>query len=211
MNLGLVVLSITALGYFSNFLNWRYLNYRITHLLYYVGAFIHETSHAAFCVLTGAKIREFKVFSREPHVTHEKSKLLFVGEALISFAPIAGGLFFLYAMNAFVLGDFFIVPQFSGLGSLAASTLTLVGEINLATWQSWVMIFLFFNVGAMIGPSIQDLKNIWLVIIALFFINSDFLGNLALVAVSLIIINIILQLVVVAAVGILRALGRVVQ
>lgn len=208
MNLGLIVLSITALGCFSNFLNWRYLNYRATHLLYYVGAFVHETSHAILCVLTGAKIREFRVFSRQPHVTHERSRLLFVGEALISFAPIAGGLLFLSVVNAYVLGNFFVVPQFSGLGSLIVSILTLIGEINLSAWQSWVMIFLFFNVGAMIGPSVRDLKNIWLVIVVLLFINSAFLGNLALMAVSLVIINIILQIVVIAALGILRVIGR---
>jgi hypothetical protein len=188
-NLGLVIILITAGGYMSNELNWRYLNYAVTRALYYVGAFVHETSHAVLCVLTGAKIEEFKIFSNQPHVLHQKSKIPFLGELLISAAPIAGGLLFLFLINHYLLGNYFSVSQ--GF----TEPLTLLRQINLLQWQSWVMIFLFFNVGAMLGPSTQDLKNIWPLLIVLLFIHSSWLTSFGLVALSFILVNIIIQVI----------------
>ena len=94
MSLGIVIVLIAALGYLSNTLNWRYLNFSVIRLLYYIGALVHETSHAVLCILTGAKIEEFTVFSDQPQVVHRPSKIPFLGELLISAAPIAGGLLF---------------------------------------------------------------------------------------------------------------------
>jgi len=206
MNLGIIIILITASGYISNSLNWRYLDYKITRLLYYIGVFIHETSHAILCILTGAKIKEFVVFSTQPHVTHRKSAIPLIGELLISFAPIAGGLLFLFLVNHYFLGNYFIMPQFSGWQNLFTGTLKLLRQINISQWQSWVMILLFFNVGAMIGPSSHDLKNIWPIIIIFFFIRSSLLTNLGLMALSLIFINIALQAVFILAFGLLRAI-----
>jgi len=206
MNLGVIIILITASGYISNLLNWRYLDYKITRLLYYIGVFVHETSHAILCILTGAKIKEFVVFSTQPHVTHRKSIIPLIGELLISFAPMAGGLFFLFLVNRFFLGNYFMMPQFSGWQNLFTGTLGLLRQINISEWQSWVMILLFFNVGAMIGPSSHDLKNIWPIIIILFFVRSTFLANLGLIALSLIFINITMQIIFILAFGSLRAI-----
>lgn len=195
MNLGSIIILIAASGALSNWLNWRYLNYKITHILYYIGAFVHETSHAIFCILTGAKIKEFTFLSPQPHVIHQKSKLPLIGESLISFAPIVGGLLFLFLANHYLLGDYFVMPQFSGWQDIFTDALKLLRQINLLQWQSWVMIFLFFNVGAMLGPSTQDLKNIWLVLIILFFVPSAFFTNLGFMALSLILVNIALQII----------------
>ena len=41
LSLGLVIVLIVVLGYASNWLNWQFLNYRLTHALYYIGAFVH--------------------------------------------------------------------------------------------------------------------------------------------------------------------------
>jgi hypothetical protein len=196
VSLGVVVILITAFGYFSNFLNWRYLNYRIIRLLYYIGAIVHETSHAILCILTGAKIQEFTVFSDQPHVVHGKSKLPFLGELLISLAPIAGGLLFLFLVNHFCLKDYFVIPQFSiqeSWRNILLGPLKLLLQINLLHWQSWVMLFLSFNAGAMLGPSVRDLKNVWPALIVLLFIKSPFLASICLAALSLIFVNIILQ------------------
>ena len=83
-----------------------------------MGALVHETSHAVLCVLTGAKIREFTVFAEQPRVVHDRSRLPFVGELLISAAPIAGGLLFLFLINRYLLGNYFVPPQ-------------------VADWQDW--------------------------------------------------------------------------
>jgi hypothetical protein len=201
ISLGIVIVLIAVLGYVSNLLNWRYLNYGIVRLLYYLGAFVHETSHAALCILTGAKIEKFTVFSGQPQVVHQRSRLPFIGEVLISFAPIAGGLLFLFIVNRYLLGNYFALPQLSnwhGWQSIFAGSLKLLLQIDLFQWQSWVTILLFFNIGAMLGPSSQDLKNVWLALIVLFFVRFPLFVSVGLMAISLIVINIIFQVVVVA-------------
>jgi hypothetical protein len=207
MSLGIVIVLIAAFGYISNALNWRYLNYGVIRCLYYIGALVHETSHAVLCVLTGAKIEEFTVFSDQPRVVHRKSKLPFLGELLISAAPIAGGLLFLFLVNRYILGNYFMPPPVvhwnDWKGALAAP-LRLLLQINPLRWQSWVMILLLLNAGAMLGPSTQDLKNIWPMLILLFFINSPFLAGIGLVALSLIMANIVLQVVAIVLVSVVR-------
>ncbi len=205
MNFGVAIVAITALGCVSNWLNWRYLNYKITRLLYYLGAFIHETSHAVFCVLTGAKIVEYKVLSLQPRVVHTRSKLPFLGEPLISLAPIMGGLFFLYAVNRYFLAGYFSVPQFSGWQDIVAGIIRLFAQINLLQWQSWVMILLFFNLGAMIGSSPRDLRNIWPFIILSFFARLA-TANFALLVIALILTNIAIQTVLIIFLEILGSL-----
>ena len=195
MNVGIIIVLIAAAGYISNWLNWRFLNYKITRFLYYVGAFIHETSHAVLCVLTGAKIKEFVIFSSQPHVPHQRSKLPMVGELLISFAPIAGGLLFLFLVNRYCLGNYFIMPHISGWQDIMTGAVKLLRQVDLREWQSWVMLLLFLNVGSMLGPSPRDLKNIWPILIVLFFIPSAFFADLGFMALSVIFINIALQII----------------
>jgi hypothetical protein len=207
MSLGIVIVLITAVGYLSNTLNWRYLNFGVIRLLYYIGALVHETSHAVLCILTGAKIREFTVFTEQPRVVHERSKLPFVGEFLISAAPIAGGLLFLFLVNHYFLGNYFVPPQVAdwhNWKSVLAAPFEFLLQIDLLQWRSWVMILLLFNAGAMLGPSTQDLKNAWPMLILLFFINSPTLAGLGLAALGLILANIILQIVVMVLLWLVR-------
>lgn len=195
MNLGILIISIVALGYISNWINWRYLNYKIVHLLYYAGVFIHETSHAIFCVLTGAKIGKYNIFSRQPQVIHSKPRLRFIGQPLISLAPLIGGLFFLFLVNKYFLAGYFEIPPFFNWQDALIVPLKLLTQINLFAWQSWIMILLFLNVGAMIGPSPQDLKNMWPILIVFFFIKSSLLTNLSLLVIILILANIAIQII----------------
>jgi hypothetical protein len=145
MNLGLLIVAVSPLGCVSNWLNWRYLNYFIVRFFYCIGAIIHETSHAFFVILTGAKVTEFSVFSSQPHVTHTKSKLPLLGEALISLAPIIGGMLFLFLINKYLLDNFFIVPQFQFYTwqSLYIIPIKIVSQLNFFSWKSWVMILLY--------------------------------------------------------------------
>ncbi len=200
LSLGIVLVLITLFGAFSNYLNWRYLNNGIIRLLYYVGAFVHEMSHAVVCLLTGAKIKQIAIFCEQPQVVHQKSKIPFLGELLISAAPIAGGLLFLFLMNRYVLGNYFVLPAIANVNdwrSILMEPLAIVSQINLLQWQSWVMILLFFNVGAMIGPSLRDLRNVWPALIVLFFVQSSLLAGIGLMALGLIFVNIILQVLVI--------------
>ena len=194
MNLGLLIILISLLGTASNWLNWRFLNYKIVRLLYYLGAVIHETSHAIFCFLTGAEIIEINFFSKQPHVIHLKSKLPFVGEMLISLAPIIGGLFFIFLINRYYLTSSFIIPNLRNWDDIIAAPFKILAQINLLSWKSWIMILFFLNVGAMIGPSWQDLKNIWPIMIILLFFSYPLFDYLGLLAVVLILINILIQI-----------------
>ena len=191
MTIGITILLISILGYLSNWLNWSFLNYKINYWLYYFGAFIHESSHALFCLLTGGKIIEYKVLVRQPRVSYSNSKLPLIGNLLISIAPMFGGLLFLFFFNKYFLANYFIMPPFSNYQNFLPDFLKILKQINLTEWKDWVAIFLFLNIGAMIGSSWQDLKNVWLWIIILMFIPWPFFTHLGLLAIALILINII--------------------
>ncbi|HXK37514.1 MAG TPA: hypothetical protein VJ579_00385 [Candidatus Paceibacterota bacterium] len=195
MSLGTILILIVLAGYVSNWLNWRYLNYRLTHYLYYIGAFVHESSHALLCLLTFAKIEEFVVFSEQPHVAYHKSKIPFIGNMLISSAPVFGGLLFLFLLNHFVFGSFFtpVVPD-ADTRSILMAPLSLLLQLDVFHWQSYAMLLLLLNVGAMIGPSIQDMKNMWFLLILLFFVEIPEFMTFGLVALGLILANILLQI-----------------
>lgn len=195
MNFGVLIVLITIFGYVSNWLNWRYLSFPLIKALYYIGATVHELSHAIFCVLCGAKITEFSVFSRQPHVTYQKPKIPFLGNFLISLAPIIGGLAFLFLLNNYFLKDSFILPQIFDIKSLFSAPFYILAQINLLEWRSWIMLFLFFNIGAMIGPSFQDLKNIWPFLIICFFIKWPALLSLCFLVLGLILTNVLIQII----------------
>jgi hypothetical protein len=195
LTIGIVIIIISALGYFSNWLNWRFLNYKINHLLYYFGAFIHETSHAILALATGAKIHKYKVITEQPQVTYSNSKIPILGNLLISIAPILGGLTFLFFLNKYFLANQFMMPAFSNWKFFYVDFFKFLKQINLTGWKDWVVIFLFLNMGAMIGPSWQDLKNVWILILILVFIPSALINHLGMLAVAFILINIILQII----------------
>jgi len=181
------------------------LNYSVVRLLFYVGAFLHELSHVIFCRLTGATITGGNIFSRKPHVIHSKPAFPLIGQLLISLAPIIGGLLFLFLINKYYLVNYFEIPQFSDWQSVLIAPLNLLSQINLLGWQSWLMILLFLNIGAMIGPSLQDLKNIWPIMIILLFIKCSPLLSLSLLVIILILTNIIIQIILIL---VIRYLSR---
>lgn len=198
MNLGILIILITVLGYISNWLNGRYLNFRTTRWLYCVGAIIHELSHALLCILTGAKITGFQILTKQPHVSHTKSRLPLIGQPLISLAPIAGGLLSVYLINNRLLNNYFTIVAPDNINEVATIILSFLAQINLLHWQSWIMILFFINIGSMIGPSARDLKNIWPILIILLFVPWPTLGSLALVVISLILLNIAIQLIIIS-------------
>ena len=208
ITIGMVVIAISVFGYVSNWINWRFLNYKIVHLLYYLGAFVHETSHAIFCIILGAKVSEYKVFVRDPHVRHSDSKVPFVGNLLISLAPIIGGLLFIFLINKYFLVDKYTMPAFSDLNFFINDLLLLIKQIDITKWQTVIFIFIFLNIGAMIGPSYQDLKNVWPLLIILLFIKSTFFVHLGLLAIALIVINILIQIVLTLSIFLLRNLYK---
>jgi len=195
MNLGVLIVLITILGCIANWINWQFLNYGLLRLLYFIGAFVHETSHAILCVLTGAGISEFKIFSRQPRIVYNEPRLKLIGKPLISLAPIIGGLLFFFLINEYLLAGYFQVSVIASLKDALMFPFALLRQINLIHWQSWLMILLFLNAGAMIGPSVKDLKNIWPILIIFFFINSTIFDNLIFLVLGLILTNIFIQII----------------
>jgi len=202
--IGMIIITISALGYISNWLNWRFLNYKINHLLFYFGAFIHESSHALVALATGAKVHKFKVITYQPQVVYSNSKIPILGNLLVSIAPILGGLTFLFFVNKYFLANQFIMPAFSNWKFFLIDFLKFIKQINILEWQNLVLLFLFLNMGAMLGPSWQDLKNVWILIIILVFIPSTLFTHLGLIASAFILINIIFQIILMAIVSLVK-------
>jgi hypothetical protein len=96
------------------------------------------------------------------------------------------------------------MPAFSNWKFFLHDFLKFFNQINIAKWQDWVLIFLFFNMGAMLGPSWQDLKNVWILIIILAFIPSAFFTHLGLLAAALILMNIVLQIFLIIIVSVIK-------
>ncbi len=196
MTIGIILLLITILGALSNYLNWKFLNYKVTKYLYYIGAFVHESSHALLCLFTGSKIEEFKVFSGTPHITHSKSKLGIIGQTLISSAPIFGGILFLYLVNYFLLDNSFsIIKQNNNIFEIIVLPFNILKSINLFSFSGITMILLLINTGAMIGPSPQDIKNAWPIFFLLLLLNYSPLNNFLFTALIIILTNIYIQIV----------------
>lgn len=209
MTLGIIIILIVIFGFISNWLNREYLNYKITHYLYYIGAFVHESSHAIACILTGAKIEEFSVFSEQPHVTHKNSKIPVIGNIFISLAPIIGGILFLYFFNYFFpSGNFEIIKSISSIEEILKLPIEIIREIDLFTLNGILMLLLLINSGAMIGPSTQDIKNIWFVFIPLIFLNVNILNNLCFTALIIILANIYIQILLIFTVKLLSLIKK---
>ncbi|MCM2339308.1 MAG: hypothetical protein NDI62_02525 [Burkholderiales bacterium] len=202
--IGTMIIAISILGYISNWINWRFLNYKINYFLFYFGAFIHETSHAIFCILTGAKISEYKVFVRQPRVVYSNPKIPIIGNLLISIAPMFGGLLFLFLVNKYFLANHFIMPDFTNWQLFFEDFIKLIKQIDVTKWQHLILIFLFLNIGATIGSSLQDLKNVWVLILILLFIPWALFTHLGLLALALILVNIIFQIILIIIISIVK-------
>jgi hypothetical protein len=208
VTVGLIIIGISILGYISNWLNWRFLNYKINHLFYYIGAFVHESSHALACIITGAKIHQYKIFVDQPRVSYSNPKFPLVGNLFISIAPIFGGLLVLFLVNKYFFTNQYIMPDFSNWRFLFSDTMKFIKQINITDWKNIITIFLFLNIGSTIAPSWQDLKNVWFLIIILVFIPWAFFSSLGLMGISFILINIVFQIFLIIIIYITKSVYR---
>lgn len=192
---GVILILISLFGYISNFLNGRFLNFIIIRWLYFVGAFVHETSHALVCILTGAEIIEYRVLARQPRVIYSNPKVPLVSNTLISFAPVFGGLLFLFLLNRYMLSEQFSPLELHSWADLMPQVLLLLRQAHLFSWQSLIFFLIFLNIGAILSPSLRDIKNIWPVVILLLFLKIPFIASLCLFALMLILVNIGVQLI----------------
>ncbi|MBK9973427.1 MAG: hypothetical protein IPP14_01400 [Planctomycetes bacterium] len=138
------------------------------------GVAVHELSHAAGCLLTGAKIHSMVLFRSDGsgEVRHGPPKLKYVGDVIISLAPLLGCTICLWLLGVLLASpvNFYAVraqgvqtSQLAFLWDLAGLVLRdlqlALETASLASWRTWL--FLYFAMCFTLGmaPSRQDLKN----------------------------------------------------
>lgn len=138
------------------------------------GVALHELSHAAGCVLTGAKVHKITLFREDGsgEVRHGPPKLRYPGDVIISLAPLVGCTvaFWLLgwalggAVNFYKVSAQGVTPQTM---SFVGQLLNLVYEdvslvISTAGWSDWrtyLFFYFAFCISMAMAPSRQDLKN----------------------------------------------------
>lgn len=137
---GLLVATL-VLSYAANYYLSRIFYGKAYRYVIAPGVIVHEYAHALGCVLTGARIREIRLFEeRGGRVVHEESRLA-LGEGIISVAPIFGA-----SLAVWLLARA-LVPSFVGFG-----------DLEISSWQFLVFAYLAASITAAMAPSVQDLK-----------------------------------------------------
>lgn len=190
MTIGIYILIILALGYISVYIRERWLNLKWIRPFTWLGIFIHESCHAIACVITGGQVTGFRVTSREGYITHFRPKVPIIGPMVTAIAPMLGSLIIMGILNHFWL------KTSLGISSINIwETFLKVGaNFNPFTWQAWVLLIIFLNIGVMMGPSIDDLKSIWPLALISFLIKSESLAKMLALIIVMIGINILLFL-----------------
>ena len=192
MTIGLYIIIILALGYVSVYVRERYLDVKWMKPITYLGILIHETCHAIACIATGGKVVKMNISSTQGSVEHYQPKIPILGPILVSVAPLIGGLVVIGILNQVLLGSSIQLQS----NNIWENLVEIFTSLNFLTWQTWVLVVFFLNIGVMIGPSTQDLKNIWLPVVLSFFLNIPELSQILAFAISLIIINLFLFLII---------------
>jgi hypothetical protein len=205
-NIGFIIIFISLLGYISNYLNWHFLNYKLNEYLYYLGVFVHETSHALVAILTGAKVTEYKFITSRPRVAYYGSRIPLIGNLLISVAPIIGGLGFIFLLDKFFL-NIYVMPPFMDWHLFYSDFIYLLNQIDLTFYKTYIIAFVFLNVGAMISPSVRDLKNVWPLMLLLIFIQNSFITHLGLLSMAFILCGILIQIVLIVTIFLIKKLN----
>ncbi len=139
------------------------------------GILVHELSHAAGCLIMGARVTDLSLYDpKGGYVSHTEPKVPIIGRPLIALAPILGCGFALW-----------LIVQGFGTGHLARLSLPLhldvsssgfnrffdefVGVVNgiiramrganYTNIWTYVFIYLALSMGFALGPSRQDLHN----------------------------------------------------
>lgn len=140
-----LIIMIISSSYGASYFLARIFHGRRYRYLIAPGIIVHEYSHAAACVLTGAPIREIRVFDkRGGAVAHGTPRIPF-GQAIISFAPIAGA-----ALCTALLARLLIPDLLAGDWS------------TIASWQFMAFAYLASAITVCMAPSGTDVwAGLW--------------------------------------------------
>ncbi len=168
------ILALSILLLISFFLERLWLKIfsgRKYQFLIFLGVFVHEISHALGCLITGAKIHEIGLFSaRGSYVKHSQPKIKIIGNFIISFAPIIGGIVFIW-LSAQVMNFSFplFVLETPSLMAIIQGLFLFITN-NWRNWTFWFFIYIVISVVISLPPSKQDLKNSYLSVLAILLI-----------------------------------------
>ncbi|MBI4758857.1 MAG: M50 family metallopeptidase [Chloroflexi bacterium] len=152
------------------------------------GTVIHELSHLLACLLTGVKVRDFRLFSPQKNgvvgwVTYAKVDIF--RRNLVSLAPFVGSALVLYLLSRYffshtgiALAPVHLRPALSDLGRTAMDLAELVrsifGRADFRHWQTWLFLYLAFSLSYGIAPSPIDLSHV--LVDALIFVGAGVLA-----------------------------------
>lgn len=183
--LALWLATVLVLSHFTRLLAMRAASGFLFRALIFPGIVLHELSHYAMCKLTGARVDEVKLFDRQRvgrmtlysgFVKHGPSQLPYVGDPLISFAPLIGGLLVLALLTWLFDDPLAIRGTLGGRANLLSDTLGVAREL-LATvagmlrrfpaqvagrwsdWRFWLYLYLALSISMSLVPSRQDFAN----------------------------------------------------
>lgn len=134
------------------------------------GIVVHEITHIAGCLVTGAKVKKVVFFSSEGgSVTYVSPRIPFVGNVIINTAPLFG-IPLVLAILAWLFGTYLgcnlVVPipapvSLYGAGSLVHTAVTILYQNLIVQFNGWFLLYLYLTVSLVLAlsPSLQDIRN----------------------------------------------------
>jgi len=180
----ILILTLFVLQRLVFLLSAKILDGKVIYLSAWVGAPIHELSHALFCFIFGHKIQKMVLFNPDKcgtlgYVTHSynnRNLWQVMGNFFIGIAPLFGGLLGLYLVTWLLLDDavnFFHLLRastFQNLANIQLSQLVLLNEQIIQFIESAYIVspikviiwaYLCAAISLHLSPSKEDLKGAW--------------------------------------------------
>jgi len=145
----------------------------IRGLYYFIsapGVVVHECTHIAGCLITGAKIKKVVFFSEQGgSVTYQSPKVPLLGNVIIGTAPLFGiplvlaGLTWLFGtyLGCILFSSVPSLTSVESAGVLLSSALTILYQNLVVKFNGWFLLYLYLTVSLVLSlsPSRQDIKN----------------------------------------------------
>jgi len=134
------------------------------------GIVVHEITHIAGCLVTGAKVKKVVLFSSEGgSVTYTSPRIPLAGNVIINTAPLFG-IPLVLACLAWLFATYLgcnlvvLIPapvSLYGAGSLVSTAVTILYQNLIVQFNGWFLLYLYLTVSLVLAlsPSLQDIRN----------------------------------------------------
>lgn len=167
----LIGIIVIAISYILDYLWAATIPFRIFY--YFIrapGVILHECAHIIGCIVTGARIKDVVLFSRDGgSVTYTRPLIPYLGDVIISTAPLFAIpliLSFVTAIFATYLGCIFpvfpaSVDSFEALLALNIGIISTIHTNLITHFNGWFILYLYLTISLVmsVAPSRQDMKN----------------------------------------------------